>query len=74
METSCVNTVTRPSSDEADACEICKACGSQLVLPQSEFTVPPKADYVCLKCGHAYRWAGEPPPLMRIMTHGPRND
>jgi hypothetical protein len=25
--------------------------------------VPPTADYVCLRCGRAYKWSGTPPAL-----------
>jgi hypothetical protein len=30
----------------------------------TRFTVPAKMDYVCVKCGRCFQWAGDPPKLM----------
>jgi hypothetical protein len=48
-------TMTRLSADQP-----CEACGGLLVPPQivTGVPVPPDADYICLKCGSPYRWAG----------------
>ena len=43
-------------------------CGSVLVPPElaSGLRIPLAADFVCLKCGRAYRWKGNPPLLSRL--------
>jgi DNA-directed RNA polymerase subunit RPC12/RpoP len=62
-------TVTKLAADGP-----CHACGSQLVPPNvvSDFKVPASADYVCLSCGRAYWWMGNPPMLtvLRILDTG----
>lgn len=41
------------------------ACGSLLVPLELAFgfTVPQGTEYVCLRCGRAFRWVGNPPTL-----------
>jgi hypothetical protein len=43
----------------------CVSCGGALVLPTIAygFVMPIDTDYVCLKCGAAYRWVGRPARL-----------
>ena len=40
----------------------CTRCGSLLYPPQlaSGMEIPATADYVCLNCGRAYKWEGNP--------------
>jgi len=44
----------------------CTVCDGMLVPPAiaTRFTVPAKMDYVCVKCGRCFQWAGDPPKLM----------
>jgi hypothetical protein len=49
--------------------ENCSRCGSVLFPPELAvrlfFAVfPPTAEYVCVNCGRAYKWAGTPPTLI----------
>jgi hypothetical protein len=55
-----------------DDCE----SGSVLVPPQvvSGFKIPPRTDYVCLKCGRPYRWIGNPPRLVSTFVVEPLDD
>jgi hypothetical protein len=47
----------------------CASCSGMLLPPQiTGFTPPPGTDYVCLKCGRPYRWAGYPPKLVTVFV------
>jgi CheY-like chemotaxis protein len=50
--------------------ECCAVCGSVLVPPElaSGLRIPSTADYVCLKCGRAYRWKGNPRRLSLLVA------
>jgi DNA-directed RNA polymerase subunit RPC12/RpoP len=52
----------------------CAACGSRLVPPQmaTGFTLPPRTDYACIKCGRAYVVAGDPPRLVSMFLKDAR--
>jgi hypothetical protein len=51
--------------------EHCGYCGSvlfptELAARTLSAVFPPTADYVCVNCGHAYRWWGSPPKLVVV--------
>ena len=50
--------------------EKCAYCEGALVPPvvAPSISVPGYADYVCLGCGCAYVWLGNPPFLVRITS------
>jgi hypothetical protein len=43
----------------------CTVCNGMLVPPSiaTRFVTPPGMDYVCVKCGRAFQWVGNPPRL-----------
>jgi len=54
----------------------CEACGGMLVPHELAFKrrLPPETAYVCVQCGRAYRWAGDPPRLTLIESPRDRDD
>jgi DNA-directed RNA polymerase subunit RPC12/RpoP len=46
--------------------EQCSCCGGWLFPPElaGGMKVPATADYVCVQCGHTYKWQGNPPVLI----------
>jgi hypothetical protein len=48
----------------------CESCDGLLVPPiiAPGFRVPEGTDYVCLTCGRPYRWVGDPPRLMTVVS------
>jgi DNA-directed RNA polymerase subunit RPC12/RpoP len=64
-----------PQQDEDHQRDVtCTVCGSRLVPPHmaSGFTLPPRTDYVCIKCGRAYLVAGDPPRLVSMFVKDAR--
>jgi hypothetical protein len=50
----------------------CESCGGVLVRPSFTYGSPyASADYVCLLCGRPYRWIGDPPRLITVLTPRP---
>ena len=50
--------------------EKCTFCRGLLVPPSlaSKFNAVAGADYVCMNCGRAYRWVGNPPTLTTLVV------
>jgi hypothetical protein len=48
--------------------DVCVICGNLLVppMPPGSRTAPWEPDYVCLHCGRAYHWIGNPPQLAPV--------
>ena len=63
--------MTRLLPDDA-----CSRCESLLIPPQLAvgMKIPATADYVCLKCGRAYKWEGHPPTLKILVAVAPEAD
>ena len=53
--------------------EKCTFCNGVLVPPSLAPTFKPiaTADYVCMNCGRAYRWVGNPPKLTMLVIADP---
>src|SRR5262245_49733231 len=53
--------------------EVCLTCGTPVVPTELSFntSVPSSSEYVCLKCGRFYRWAGSPPRLTALLAAPP---
>ena len=51
----------------------CTVCDGMLVPPvlAQPFTPVAGADYVCMNCGRAYRWVGNPPRLTALVVAAP---
>lgn len=53
----------------------CRSCGGLLVppavLPNPTYA---DADFVCLRCERPYRWVGDPPRLLTVLTNTPAAD
>ena len=54
--------------------DACRSCGGVLVPPEVIPRATRDADYVCLRCGRPYRWIGNPPRLVTMLTVVPVAD